>query len=53
VGTPPAAAQVIHREIAGSELVEVLGVSHQLHVEEPDTFNRHVLDFLDRQPALA
>jgi 3-oxoadipate enol-lactonase len=48
--TPPAAAQVIHREIAGSELVEVPGVSHQLHVEEPETFNRHVLEFLDRQP---
>ncbi len=52
-GTPPAAAQVIHREIAGSELIEVPGVAHQLHVEEPDTFNRHVLEFLDRQPAIA
>ena len=52
-GTPPAAAQVIHREIAGSELVEVPGVSHQLHVEEPATFNRHVLAFLDRQPPIA
>lgn len=49
--TPPAAAQVIHGEIAGSELVEVPGVSHQLHVEQPETFNRHVLDFLGRQPA--
>ena len=48
-GTPPAAAQVIHREIAGSEYVEVPGVSHQLHVEDPATFSRHVLDFLDRQ----
>jgi 3-oxoadipate enol-lactonase len=48
--TPPAAAQVIHREIAGSEYVEVPGVSHQLHVEDPATFNRHVLEFLDRQP---
>jgi 3-oxoadipate enol-lactonase len=47
--TPPAAAQVIHREIAGSELIEVPGVSHQLHVEDPATFNRHVLAFLDRQ----
>ncbi|MBO0763429.1 MAG: alpha/beta fold hydrolase [Hyphomicrobiaceae bacterium] len=48
--TPPAAAQVIHREIAGSELIEVPGVSHQLHVEDSATFNRHVLDFLSRQP---
>ncbi len=52
-GTPPAAAQAIHREIAGSDLVEVPGVSHQLHVEEPETFNRHVLEFLDRQPPIA
>jgi 3-oxoadipate enol-lactonase len=48
--TPPAAAKVIHGEIASSELVEVPGVAHQLHVEEPETFNRHVLEFLDRQP---
>jgi 3-oxoadipate enol-lactonase len=52
-GTPPAAAQAIHREIAGSDLVEVPGVAHQLHVEEPETFNRHVLEFLDRQPPIA
>ena len=50
-GTPPAAAEAIHREIAGSDLVVVPGVSHMLHVEEPATFNRHVLEFLDRQPA--
>ncbi len=47
--TPPAAAEVIHRGIAGSDLVVVPGVSHMLHVEEPETFNRHVLEFLDRQ----
>ena len=47
--TPPAAAQVIHRQIAGSDLVEVPGTSHMLHVEQPETFNRHVLAFLDRQ----
>jgi 3-oxoadipate enol-lactonase len=51
--TPPAAAQAIHREIAGSELIEVPGTSHQLHVEDPATFNRHVLAFLDRQPPIA
>jgi len=50
-GTTPAAAEVIHREIAGSDLVVVPGVSHMLHVEEPATFNRHVLDFLGKQPA--
>jgi len=51
--TPPAAAQAIHRAIAGSDLVEVPGVSHQLQVEEPEAFNRHVLEFLDRQPPIA
>jgi 3-oxoadipate enol-lactonase len=50
MGTPPAAAEAIHREIAGSDLVVVPGVAHMLHVEEPATFNRHVLEFLDRQP---
>src|SRR5690606_39980912 len=33
--TPPAAAEVIHREIAGSELVVIPGVSHMLHLENP------------------
>jgi 3-oxoadipate enol-lactonase len=51
--TPPAAAQVIHREIAGSELVEVPGTSHQLQVEDPAAFNGHVREFLDRQPPVA
>jgi 3-oxoadipate enol-lactonase len=50
-GTPPAAAEAIHREIKGSDLIVVPGVSHMLHVEEPATFNKHVLDFLGRQPA--
>jgi 3-oxoadipate enol-lactonase len=49
VGTPPAAAEAIHREIAGSDLVVVPGTAHMLHVEEPDIFNRHVLEFLDKQ----
>jgi 3-oxoadipate enol-lactonase len=53
LGTPPAAAQAIHREIAGSDLVEVPGTAHQLQLEEPDTFNRHVREFLDRQPPIA
>ncbi len=47
----PAAAQVIHAAIAGSEYIEVPGVSHQLHVEQPATFNAHVLAFLNKQAA--
>jgi 3-oxoadipate enol-lactonase len=48
-GTPPAAAEAIHREIRGSSLIMVPGVSHMLCAEEPAVFNKHVLDFLDKQ----
>ncbi len=51
--TPPAAAEVIHREILGSDLVVVQDVSHMLHLEVPETFNRHVLDFLAAQESSA
>lgn len=44
--TPPSAAEVIHREIAGSELVIVPGVSHMLHAESPTAFHAQVLPFL-------
>jgi 3-oxoadipate enol-lactonase len=44
--TPPAAAEVIHREIKGSELVIMPGVSHMLHNENPDAFAVHVQAFL-------
>ncbi len=43
--TPPSAAAVIHREIAGSDLVEIPDVSHMLHVEQPEVFHSHVLPF--------
>lgn len=43
--TPPAAAEVIHREIAGSELVVIPGVSHMLHLEDPEAFHAKVLPF--------
>ena len=36
--TPPAAAEVIHKGIPGSELVVMPGVSHMLQVEEPAAF---------------
>ena len=45
-GTPPAAAEAIHREIKGSNLVVVPNTSHMLCAEEPAVFNKHVLDFL-------
>jgi len=48
VGTPPAAAQAIHREIKGSEYVEMPGVAHMLHLEAPAEFHKHVLPFVAR-----
>jgi 3-oxoadipate enol-lactonase len=44
--TPPAAAEVIHREIQGSDLIVIPGVSHMLHVEEPEAFHAAVLPFM-------
>ena len=48
--TPPAAAEVIHQQIKGSDLVIMPGVSHMLHVEAPAAFATHVLDFLKQHP---
>jgi 3-oxoadipate enol-lactonase len=51
--TPPAAAEVIHNEIKGSELVVMPGVSHMLHNEDPAAFAGHVAAFLSKHPAKA
>ncbi len=52
-GTPPAAAQVIANEIAGSDLIIMPGVSHMLHMEQPGTLAGHVLEFLRRRGSSA
>jgi 3-oxoadipate enol-lactonase len=44
--TPPAAAEAIHRQIAGSTLIVMPATSHILCAEDPATFNGHVLSFL-------
>lgn len=49
--TPPAAAEAIHREIKGSDLIVMPGVSHMLCAEDPPAFHKHVLEFLDKVPA--
>jgi 3-oxoadipate enol-lactonase len=49
-GTPPAAAEAIHREIAGSTLAVAPKLSHMLCTEAPAVFNKLVADFLDKQP---
>ncbi len=47
VGTPPAAAKVIHDNIPGSSLHIMKGVAHQGHVEDAATFNGLARTFLD------
>ena len=49
--TPPAAAEAIHRQIAGSDLIVMPGVSHMLCAEDPPAFHKHVLEFLEKNPA--
>jgi pimeloyl-ACP methyl ester carboxylesterase len=47
-GTPVAASEAIHREIKGSDLIIMPGVSHMLSAEAPEAFHGHVLPFLDK-----
>lgn len=47
--TPPAAAEAIHRQIAGSTLVVMPAVAHMLCAEDPAAFHTHVLAFLEKQ----
>jgi 3-oxoadipate enol-lactonase len=47
VGTPVAAAEVLHREIRQSKMVVIKGAAHMPNIEQGETFNAAVLDFLD------
>jgi 3-oxoadipate enol-lactonase len=44
--TPVAAAETIHREIKGSDLVIIPNTSHMLCAEDPPAFHKPVLEFL-------
>ncbi|HLA19118.1 MAG TPA: alpha/beta fold hydrolase [Dehalococcoidia bacterium] len=45
---PPAVAERMQREIAGSELAVVAGAGHVPHLDDPALFNRTVEEFLLR-----
>ncbi len=47
--TPPAEAQVIQRRIEGSSLVVIDNAAHLCNLEQPDAFNKAVLEFLESQ----
>jgi 3-oxoadipate enol-lactonase len=50
-GAPPEVARVIHREIAGSELVVIPSAAHIANLEQTSAFNRALVTFLDRHRA--
>ncbi|MCA1849465.1 MAG: alpha/beta fold hydrolase [Acidobacteria bacterium] len=45
--TPPAEAELMHREIRGSRLRVIEGAGHISNVERPAEFNRALVEFLD------
>ena len=44
--TPPADAELMHREIPGSRLEIINGAGHVLNLEKPEEFNATVMKFL-------
>jgi pimeloyl-ACP methyl ester carboxylesterase len=47
--TPPAAAEELHRGIAGSALVAIPEAGHLTNLEQPDAFDAAVTQFLDHR----
>jgi 3-oxoadipate enol-lactonase len=48
-GTPPSMAREIHEAIAGSRLEIIPGAAHLSNIEQAETFNRLLLEFLGQQ----
>jgi len=46
LGTPVAAAEAIHRQIKGSQLVVIPSAAHLSNVEQAEAFNRALIPFL-------
>ena len=46
--SPPDVVRVWQQRIPGSELVVIPGAGHLSNMEDPDTFNTALTDFLDR-----
>jgi 3-oxoadipate enol-lactonase len=47
-GTPVPMAQVIHQALPGSDLQIIPRAAHLSNIEQPEVFNKAMLDFLDR-----
>ncbi len=46
--TPPPAASFMHANIAGAELQLIPNAGHMSNLENPQAFNNHLIDFLQR-----
>lgn len=46
--TPPSAAEAMYAKIPDSELHVIPGAAHMSNLENPEEFNKHLLDFLSR-----
>jgi 3-oxoadipate enol-lactonase len=46
-GTPVAASEVIRAKIRGARLVVLKAAAHLSNIEQPETFTRALLEFLD------
>jgi pimeloyl-ACP methyl ester carboxylesterase len=49
----PRKSVVLHQQIAGSRLVNVLAGGHYLHVEQPEVAAAEIRDFLVRSPLVS
>ena len=47
--TPPDVVREVHERIPGSRFVVIPDAAHLLNIEQAETFNRTLLDFLDQQ----
>jgi 3-oxoadipate enol-lactonase len=50
--TPPAQGETVARHIAGARLSVLDGAGHLANLEEPEAFNRLLLDHLATRPAV-
>ena len=44
-GTPPEASQAMHKEVAGSQYMEIDPAAHVSNMENPNAFNKVLDDF--------
>jgi pimeloyl-ACP methyl ester carboxylesterase len=46
--TPPSASQEMHNKVPKSEIHLISNAAHMSNLENPDEFNKHILNFLSK-----